>query len=248
MESERPRIRVKRKKQALSSEQRAGFVLVAFTGAGAVLIGIFYMIRAVQAPFDISYEGPILLSPAEERAIEIERQRNQDTDGDGLTDYEELYELRTSPFLRDTDGDGISDAAEQELDGSGVATSPQLPASQSQNEFVETFGDIFGSGFFVEGGGVDSINQAVTGGGVEDLENVTPELLRESLRAQGATEDQLRYITDQQLLQRYLDLLDQYQELQEQESSSTGSEEEQQGSSGQEEQSDTQEQTQPQGE
>jgi hypothetical protein len=40
-----------------------------------------------------------------------------DTDADGLTDYEELYSVYTSPFLTDTDKDGVSDYGES-LSGS----------------------------------------------------------------------------------------------------------------------------------
>ena len=37
---------------------------------------------------------------------------NPDTDGDGLTDGDEVIKYNSSPLLRDTDGDGISDAIE----------------------------------------------------------------------------------------------------------------------------------------
>jgi hypothetical protein len=35
-----------------------------------------------------------------------------DTDGDGITDYDEIFQTLTNPLLRDTDGDGLSDGAE----------------------------------------------------------------------------------------------------------------------------------------
>jgi hypothetical protein len=38
--------------------------------------------------------------------------KNKDTDADGLTDYDELYTYKTSPYLEDTDSDGFSDKAE----------------------------------------------------------------------------------------------------------------------------------------
>jgi hypothetical protein len=37
-----------------------------------------------------------------------------DTDGDGLSDYDELYIYNTSPFLEDSDSDGVSDKIEIE--------------------------------------------------------------------------------------------------------------------------------------
>lgn len=60
-------------------------------------------------------------------AEQVERERNdklrvQDTDKDGLNDYDELYVFRTSPFLEDTDSDG-------DLDGKEVAdeSDPNCP-------------------------------------------------------------------------------------------------------------------------
>ena len=32
-----------------------------------------------------------------------------DTDGDGLSDYDEIMKFKTDPLKADTDGDGISD-------------------------------------------------------------------------------------------------------------------------------------------
>ncbi|MFA6551789.1 MAG: hypothetical protein WCV41_04660, partial [Patescibacteria group bacterium] len=40
--------------------------------------------------------------------------RTQDTDKDGLSDYDELYFYNTSPYLEDTDSDGIADKTEIE--------------------------------------------------------------------------------------------------------------------------------------
>ncbi len=40
---------------------------------------------------------------------------NPDTDGDGLTDYEEIYVYGTDPLNPDTDGDGFSDGQEIEM-------------------------------------------------------------------------------------------------------------------------------------
>lgn len=44
---------------------------------------------------------------------------NPDTDGDGLTDLEEISVFGTSPLLADTDGDGVPDG-EDDLDGDGL--------------------------------------------------------------------------------------------------------------------------------
>ncbi len=41
-----------------------------------------------------------------------EKEKNQDTDKDGLSDWEELNTYGTSPYLADSDSDGISDGTE----------------------------------------------------------------------------------------------------------------------------------------
>ena len=50
---------------------------------------------------------------------------DKDTDGDGLTDYEEIYLTWTDPLLTDTDGDGINDA-EEDLDGDGLTNKNEI--------------------------------------------------------------------------------------------------------------------------
>lgn len=43
--------------------------------------------------------------------------QKQDTDKDGLSDYDEMYNYQTSPFLEDSDSDGLSDKIELEAGG-----------------------------------------------------------------------------------------------------------------------------------
>ena len=44
----------------------------------------------------------------------------EDTDGDGLTDYQEAYLTGTDPVLKDTDGNGINDG-EDDSDSDGLS-------------------------------------------------------------------------------------------------------------------------------
>lgn len=51
------------------------------------------------------------LSDSEEKQFGTDL-KNMDTDGDGLTDYDETKKYQTNPTKADTDGDGFSDSAE----------------------------------------------------------------------------------------------------------------------------------------
>lgn len=44
--------------------------------------------------------------------VSLEDLKNKDTDRDGLSDFTELYQTKTSIFLEDTDSDGVSDFEE----------------------------------------------------------------------------------------------------------------------------------------
>jgi hypothetical protein len=55
------------------------------------------------------------LNPEEEAEKTLAELRENDTDQDGLTDYQEIYQYYTSMFLPDTDSDGFTDAEEVNL-------------------------------------------------------------------------------------------------------------------------------------
>ncbi len=114
MDDQPRKIFLPKKDTSYAREQRAGFLLVGITGSLAILLGIFFIQKHITNPFDQGYVGPEFLSIQDRQAKEIETQKTTDTDGDGLFDYEELYALRTSPYLKDTDSDGRDDKAEKD--------------------------------------------------------------------------------------------------------------------------------------
>ena len=83
---------------------------------------------------------------------------NSDTDGDGLTDYEELYIFFTNPSAIDTDGDGIDDYEEVKL-----AFSNPLVADFGTTQVLQTlFGKNFSAssdGWYSNGNSVDCLNR-----------------------------------------------------------------------------------------
>ncbi len=62
---------------------------------------------------------------------ELQALKTKDTDKDGLTDYEELYTYKTSPYLEDSDSDKINDK-EEIVKGSD----PNCPKNKTCKEIV----------------------------------------------------------------------------------------------------------------
>ena len=57
---------------------------------------------------------------------------NPDTDGDGLTDYEEIYKTGTNPLKYDTDENGVNDADDNN-DGDGLSNKEEITLGTSPN-------------------------------------------------------------------------------------------------------------------
>lgn len=98
---------------------------------------------------------------------------SKDTDKDGLSDYDEVYLYRTSPYLQDTDSDTYLDKQEIE-----TLNDPTCPAHQTCLKSAPSF---------TKG---DSSPQTVAE-------------LRESLKQAGLKEEDLKTIDDATLLQVY---------------------------------------------
>jgi hypothetical protein len=92
----------------------------------------------VESPFDSDSDGkPDFLDTDSdndglldgEEAAAGTNPRQRDTDGDGLSDYDEVHNRHTNPLLADSDGDGYSDLVEVALGtDANVFTPPSDPA------------------------------------------------------------------------------------------------------------------------
>ncbi len=95
--------------QKLSREQKIGFVLLLAFGIIAVTLGFVQIRNTMYAPFALNSVVPPDVKDAVNDAAALQY---RDTDGDGLSDFSELYVYSTSPYIKDTDGDGLDDKAE----------------------------------------------------------------------------------------------------------------------------------------
>jgi hypothetical protein len=140
------------------------------------------------------------LSQEQQDAILMQSQQEKDTDGDGLTDYDELYKYGSSPYLMDTDGDGYTDQTEVLNNTSPVcavgADCSQGTGDSSSNLFDDVMPD----------------EQADTSGAsLEDIQAAMHELTIDEIRSllieAGADEEQLAGISDEDLQAMFLEVM-----------------------------------------
>lgn len=90
--------------------------LLIFFGLSSLALAYPYFNHRIKAPFakDQSKKYLTLEERDKQKLAEL---KTQDTDSDGLNDYDELYIYRTSPYLGDTDSDDVGDKEEVESGG-----------------------------------------------------------------------------------------------------------------------------------
>lgn len=204
--------------------QKGGVIGLIILAVFVVLGWGFNLIHSIQSPI----QGNIAVSPDQENSGSScedgncsgdEDLKNKDTDGDGLSDWEELNVYDTSPYLEDTDGDGIPDGKEVEM-----GSDPNCPPGQDcdnspplTNEDAEE-GD-FSDGFrnptstattsnsFQEN--MPDLNlEATSSQKNREMESILkgegdPETLREVLLQAGMDKRMLDQISDEQLMESY---------------------------------------------
>lgn len=96
----------------LSLEERVGVWFVIVVGSVTLIFGSWYIWAQLAGPLSFNYTGPKLILSDERDSAEVAKQKATDTDFDSITDYDELYLYKTSPYLADTDSDGLNDQIE----------------------------------------------------------------------------------------------------------------------------------------
>jgi len=103
-------------RKPLSQEQKVAFALLVFLGIGGVFFGFqsfgASLYHPIQLQFAKNFTGEMQKTDVQKESEEIEAQKTKDTDSDGLSDYDENFVYKTSPYLTDSDSDGIGDKTE----------------------------------------------------------------------------------------------------------------------------------------
>lgn len=184
--------------------RRGALFSLFFLGVAIVSLGVWQIVSRVRQPFNLEFPENDLVAVLSEDAA------NTDTDGDGLTNYDEMYVYGTSPYLEDTDSDGISDADEVRQ-----GSDPNCPAggdcfvelNYGANTGTAEGGDDLISGAtssdslgVVTGSDEDSLRRALSG-------EIDAASLRTLLLESGADAEILNQISDEDLLSSYQEVL-----------------------------------------
>lgn len=161
----------------------------------AIVIIIFSALQfhsKLNAPFATKGNGNNSATSTDSKLI--------DSDSDGLSDYDEINNYQTSPYLEDSDSDGILDKDEvaQGTDPNcptgKVCNSTEAPISNASSTVESIFGDLTANGG----------TTAAEIGGVSTTGEVTPAILRQILLQSGTlTAADLEKISDEEILANY---------------------------------------------
>lgn len=190
----------------LSKPQKTAVIILAALAVLIVIFWIWQMRARINQPF--SYGGQTASSSATSTDINYILQ-NRDTDGDGLSDYDEIYTYKTSPYLEDSDSDGISDKKEVDQ-----GTDPNCPQGKDCNASAETTASSTSSS--------DLSSPSSTTGVTGNLDSTTADqtvlqnalngqidaaTLRQLLITSGASKTDLDQISDEDLMKSYQETL-----------------------------------------
>jgi hypothetical protein len=97
--------------QQPSAHVKTAIAVFAIVGIATFVFGMISIVSDISSPF-ARKQGYSFVSLDEAEKQRNDQLRADDTDSDGLSDYDELYVFRTSPFLADSDSDGDNDGLE----------------------------------------------------------------------------------------------------------------------------------------
>jgi hypothetical protein len=207
----------------LGKEQKVGLLFVIICGAGAALLGAFYLWHHLAKPFVISYTGPQLMVGDSADEAAAAKEKVTDTDLDGLSDYDEKNLYGTSPYLSDTDSDGIDDKTEVTSGtdplcktgttcSAGISDSGAFVPATAAGTFVS---DVPKPAAPVPPTGVGGDSQlsanassgTLTPGDIERLKALPVSEIRTLLISSGANADAVGAMSDAEVQSTYLELL-----------------------------------------
>lgn len=177
------------------------FLVITILACFGLLGGVWSIKTSIEQPLAFTNNPTIvnqLHTPSSNTSSDAEQLvalKTQDTDQDGLTDYDELYKYGSSPYIQDSDSDGISD--KDEIDN---GTDPNCPEGTECTPIA----------VFTPSGTNTSTttNSSSTSTNTNpDVANLDVTQLRTALRNAGAPQAELDALTDDELVALYAETL-----------------------------------------
>ncbi len=167
------------------------FVTFFVIGLIALGLGVWYSRNTIRKPFTVVIDEVKEENNNEalDNFAELLAEQQKDTDGDGLTDYQETNIYKTSIYLKDSDSDGLDDNIEI-----ARGSNPNCPEGQDCS-FVPTPGTDISAEDLVANNKTFLSPEYVASAKLILLQN-------------GYTEDELNNMSDEQAVQLYEGLLD----------------------------------------
>lgn len=193
----------------LPKPQRNAVIFLAAIAVFIVVVWVWQMNTHINGPF--TYKGT---ATGTDTSTEDYNKvlKSADTDKDGLSDYDEIYTYKTSPYLEDTDSDGLSDKKEVD-DG----TNPLCPQGKDCSASIDTSSVGTASSSAVSSDvstGTDALTDLNSAnadetilknalGGTSDAAS-----LRQLLISSGASAEEINKISDEDLMKSYQETLE----------------------------------------
>jgi hypothetical protein len=205
----------------LNKGQKMAVVLLAFFAVLVIIMWSVQFKKSISEPFVYkgNEEADISQGSSASNADSEELLKTKDTDGDGLSDWDELYLYRTSPYLEDSDSDGFFD--KEEIDSGNDPNCPRGRDCYSsglidgEKKIKDEGGDILDNNLLL-GDLLEQLNisqeQEVSQEQIQELEEIfggqaDATALRQMLLEAGMDERLLNEISDEDLLKSYQEVL-----------------------------------------
>lgn len=176
--------------------------LVGLTIFGFFLVGIWLLELNSEIVGPIGFKLSADNTASTTQLTTVDQLKSQDTDGDGLSDWDELNIYNTSPYLADSDSDGIPDGVEV-----ANGTDPNCPQGRNCNSILlvaTSSVPVIGQ----SNGGAANSGQTLASSSQTDLLNLLTgatdaATLRKILIQSGMDKASLDQISDTDLMKNY---------------------------------------------